>query len=85
MKRKHARAIFDKHYFITKVSRVVKERTVNAQELEKELKQDSRTATKKAAIHKWLYEQSKHKAVTLTQQVQDLRDELEGTQDKASD
>ena len=46
MKRKHAKAIFDKHDFITKVRRVVKEMTGNAQELEKELKQDPRTATK---------------------------------------
>ena len=59
--------------------RVAKERTVNAQDLEKELKQDARTATKKADTHKRLSEQSKHKAVTLMQQVQDLRDELEGT------
>ena len=35
LNRKHAKAIFDKHYFITKVRRVVKERTFNAQELEK--------------------------------------------------
>ena len=59
--------------------RVVKERTVNAQDLEKELQQDSRTATNKSDIHKRLSEQSKHKAGTLMQQVQDLRDELEGT------
>ena len=43
-----------------------------------------KTATKKAAIHKWLSEHSKHKAGTLTQKVQDLRDELEVTQDKAN-
>ena len=62
---KHAKAISDKHYLITKVRRVVKERDLNAQELEKELKPDDRTATKKIAIHKRMYEQSKHKAGNL--------------------
>ena len=33
LNRKHAKAIFDKHYFITKVRRVVKDRTINAQDL----------------------------------------------------
>ena len=52
--------------------------TGNSQELEKELKQDPRTATKKADIHKWLSEKSKEKSGNLTQKVQDLRDELKG-------
>ena len=34
LKRKHAKAIFNKHSFMTKVRRVVKERTTNAQDLE---------------------------------------------------
>ena len=38
LKIKHAKSIFYKHYFITKVRRVVKERPVNVQYLEKELK-----------------------------------------------
>ena len=85
LKRKHAKAIFNKHTFITKVRRVLTERTVNAQELEKELKQDDWTATKKCDIYKQLYGQSNQKAGNLTQQVQDLRDELEGIRDKAND
>ena len=64
---------------------VVKERAVIPQELEMELKRDALMATKKAAIHKWLSEHYKQKAGTLTQQVQDLRYELEGTRDKAND
>ena len=64
---------------------MVKDRSVNAQELEKGLKRDARTATKKSAIHKRLSGNSKQKAGTLTQQVQYLRDELEITQDKAKD
>ena len=48
---------------------MVKERNINAQELETELKQDARLANKKAAIHKRLSEQSKNKAGYLTQQV----------------
>ena len=42
-------------------------------------------ATKKAPIYKQLHEQSKQKAGTLPQQLQDLRDELEGTRYKAND
>ena len=49
------------------------------------MKWDARTAAKKATIYKRLSEQSKQKAGTLTQQVQDLRDELEGTRDKEND
>ena len=49
---KHTKSIFDKNTFITKVRQVVKERTVNAQDLEKELKRYAQTVTKKAAIHK---------------------------------
>ena len=41
LKRKHVKAIVDKHSFITKVGRVVKERTINAQDLEKELRRDA--------------------------------------------
>ena len=43
-----------------------------------------KTATKKAAIQKWLSEQSKKKEGTLIQKFQDLRDELEGTRDRAN-
>ena len=49
------------------------------------MKQYARTATKKSAIHKRLSEKSKQKAGNLTQQVQDLRDELEVIRDKAND
>ena len=35
LKRKHANAIFDKHYFITKVWKVEKEKNANARDLEK--------------------------------------------------
>ena len=35
LKRKHAKAFFNKHSFITKVMRVLKDSNVNAQELEK--------------------------------------------------
>ena len=59
LKRKHVKAIFNKNSFKTNMRRVVKKRTVNAQDLERELKQDARTATKKYAINKRLYEQSK--------------------------
>ena len=64
---------------------MVKDISISAQEIEKELKWDAKTDTKKAATHKRMSEQSKQKAGTLTQQVQDLRYELEGTQDKAKD
>ena len=74
LKIKHDKAIFYKHSFITTVRRVVKERTVNAQEIAKELNRDDQTATNKYAIHKRLSEQSKQRSVNLTQQVQDLRD-----------
>ena len=46
---------------------------------------EAQTANKKYAIHKRLSEQSKKKAGTLMQKVKDLRDKLEGTQDKAND
>ena len=48
------------------------------------MKQDGRTATKKAATHKRLSEQSKQKAGNLTQQVHDLGNELEGIRNKAN-
>ena len=48
------------------------------------MKLDARTATNKAVILKRLSEKSKNNAGTLTQQVQDIRYELEGTRDKAN-
>ena len=63
---------------------MVKSRTFNAQDFEKELKRDAWKATNKAAIHKRLSEQSKEKAGNLMQEFQDLIYEWEGIQDKAN-
>ena len=64
---------------------MVKERTVNDQDLENKLKQDVQMPKKKSAIHKRLSEQSKQKADNLTQKVQYLIYELEGIWEKAND